>query len=212
MSGFSKKFPNALKAARYLSKADPKLAQVIKEVGAVKIELDFGESVFQSLLTSIVYQQLHGKAAASILARFIVLFGKGKAFPSPRRVLEMEESLMRGAGLSQNKINAIRDLAKKVLDGTVPSRLMAEKMTDEELILAVTQVKGIGVWTAQMLLIFTLGRPDVLPAGDYGVRKGFARVYRKKKMPAPKELEKACEHWRPYRSVGSWYLWRSLEL
>lgn len=206
------RFPKALPASRFLAEADSRLAQVIAEVGPITVEIDPDETVFESLASSIVYQQLHGKAAATILGRFKALFPGAQGFPEPGQVLATDEAALRATGLSGSKLLSIQDLARKVIAGQVPDRAQAETMDDDALIESLTQVRGIGPWTAQMMLIFTLGRPDVLPTGDYGVRKGFATLYRKKEMPTPQALQKVAEKWRPYRSVASWYLWRVLEL
>ena len=206
------RFPQALKAKRHLSRSDPHLSRIIDEVGALKIELDANESIFEALAISIIYQQLHGKAAASIAARFKALFNSKDSFPSPKAVAKTTPAFLKTAGLSESKALAILDLASKTLEGTIPNRKQAELMNDEDLIEAFTTVKGIGPWTAQMLLIFTLGRPDVWPTADYGVKKGFALLYKKKEFPTPTELESFGERWRPFRSAAAWYLWRVTEL
>ncbi len=205
------KFPKALQSQRHLKSVDPILAKIIEQVGPVRIEIDPEETVFESLATSIIYQQLHGKAAAAILGRFKALF-EGTPFPKPEQVLQTPEETLRGTGLSRTKILSMKDLSEKTLSGQLPSRTQAEKLSDEELQNALTQVRGIGPWTAQMLMIFTLGRPDVLPTGDFGVRRGYAAVYKNKKMPTPKQLETAAKIWHPFRSAASWYLWQALEL
>ena len=208
----TKRFPSALKAARHLREVDPRLAEVIDEVGPMKIAIDRGESVFESLATSIIYQQIHGKAAAAILKRFKETCGANDGFPDPKLVLQQSTEALKASGLSQSKMIAILDLSQKVLDGTVPTRDQAHRMTNEELIESLVEVRGIGTWTAQMMLIFTLRRGDVLPVLDFGVRKGFAAVYGKRRMPTPKQLEKHGEKWAPHRSVAAWYFWRALEL
>lgn len=206
------KFPQALKAARHLSKVDARLKKVIEKVGPIRIELDSEESVFESLARSIVYQQLHGKAAATILGRFKALFPETADFPRPRDVLAMDEQLLLKCGLSRAKTAAIRDLAAYVDLGKIPDRGKADSMDNNELIETLTQVKGIGRWTVEMFLIFTLGRADVLPIHDYGVRNGFASVYRKKEFPTPNELDEIGVKWKPFRSAAAWYFWRALEL
>jgi len=208
----SKRFPDALKATRHLTRVDALLGDLIKEVGGIKIELDPTETVYESLASSIIYQQLHGKAAAAILARFKTLCGKGGRFPHPKAVITARVPALRKTGLSGSKIQALKDLSEKVLSKSVPDRKLAHKMTDQELIEAFSSVRGVGPWTAQMLLIFTLGRTDVLPIGDYGVRRGYAAVYGKKQMPKPKELEALGTKWSPYRTAASWYFWRALEI
>ncbi len=205
------KFPKGELARRHLTQADPRLAEIIDEVGPIRIDLDPNETVFESLATSIVYQQLHGKAAAAILERFKTLLGNSP-FPTPEQVLSQPEESLRSTGLSRNKILSMKDLSQKILDGTLPQRSDAEKLSDAALLEVLVQVRGIGPWTAQMFLIFTLGRTDVLPIGDFGVRRGFAAVFGKKKMPSPEQLQAAAEKWRPYRSAASWYLWQALEL
>jgi 3-methyladenine DNA glycosylase/8-oxoguanine DNA glycosylase len=205
------KFPKSIQALRHLKKSDPRLGAIITQVGPIRIELDPNESIFESLTTSIIYQQLHGKAAAAILARVKNLWNP-HSFPTPEQVLYQSEDSLRSTGLSRTKILSMQDLSKKILDGSLPSREQASKLNDEELLNTLIQVRGIGPWTAQMFLIFTLGRTDVLPVGDFGVRRGFAAVYGKRKMPTPEQLESAAEAWRPYRSAASWYLWQALEL
>ena len=205
-------FPKALAARRGLPKADPAFGPVISHAGRITITLNPKESVFQSLAVSIIYQQLHGKAASAITARFQALFPRCRTFPKPKQVLETSIPVLRSTGLSEAKARAILDLAKKVTDRTLPDRKRAEALSDEELIEALTQVKGVGPWTAQMLMIFTLGRTDVLPTADYGVRKGFALLQGMKRLPTPKELALHGERWKPYRSAAAWYLWRVLEM
>lgn len=162
-------------------------------------------------MQSIVYQQLNGKAAATIHGRVLSLF-KGEKNLTPRRLLKMPEARLRGAGLSANKTIAVRDLAAKCLSGVVAPRKDLVSLTDQEIIERLTEVRGIGEWTVQMFLMFKLGRPDVLPTGDYGVRKAFGLMYRKTTvLPTPSALEKHGKMWAPYRTVASWYLWRRLD-
>jgi 3-methyladenine DNA glycosylase/8-oxoguanine DNA glycosylase len=176
----------------------------------LRLQLAHLQSPFEALSESIVYQQLSGYAAAAIFARLVALFPPRK-FPRPGDLLAISEDKLRSAGLSRGKIAALRDLATKTIDGTVPQMRELRRLSDDEIVERLSAVRGIGRWTAEMLLIFRLGRPDVLPATDYGVRKGFARVYRRKELPTPKELLAAGEKWRPYRTVASWYFWRALE-
>jgi 3-methyladenine DNA glycosylase/8-oxoguanine DNA glycosylase len=197
-------------AVRHLSAKDARLARLIERVGPLRLQLAHLQSPFEALAESIVYQQLSGYAAAAILARAVALF-RPRKFPRPGDLLAMRDERLRAAGLSRGKIAALRDLATKTIDGTVPSMRELRKLPDDEVVERLSAVRGIGSWTAEMLLIFRLGRPDVLPATDYGVRKGFARVYRRKELPTPKELLAAGEKWRPYRTVASWYFWRALE-
>jgi 3-methyladenine DNA glycosylase/8-oxoguanine DNA glycosylase len=165
---------------------------------------------FDALAESIAYQQLNGKAAATIWKRVRALYPKRK-WLDPAQVLATSDEALRAAGLSRSKTAALKDLAAKTVDGTVPSGRALLRMSDEEIIARLTQVRGIGRWTVEMLLLFDLGRPDVWPVDDYGVRKGFAKTFRKRKLPTPKQLMKHGEKWRPYRSVAAWYFWRALD-
>ncbi|HEY0368455.1 MAG TPA: DNA-3-methyladenine glycosylase [Chthoniobacterales bacterium] len=165
---------------------------------------------FDALAESIAYQQLSGKAAATIWGRVKALYPRRK-WLDPKEVLATPDEKLRGAGLSGSKTRAIKDLAAKVLDGTVPTAAALAKMNEDEIIERLTQVRGIGRWTAEMLLLFELGRLDVWPIHDLGVRKGYAKTFRKRKLPTPKELEKIGEKWRPYRSLAAWYFWRALD-
>ena len=217
-----------LAGVAHVSAKDARLAKLIERVGPMRLRLAHLQSPFEALAESIVYQQLSGYAAAAIFARLVALFSPDappsglrpsrakpapppRKFPRPGDLLAMPEDRLRAAGLSRGKIAALRDLATKTIDGTVPRMLELRKLSDDEIVERLSAVRGIGRWTAEMLLIFRLGRPDVLPATDYGVRKGFAKVYRRKELPAPKELLAAGEKWRPYRTVASWYFWRALE-
>jgi 3-methyladenine DNA glycosylase/8-oxoguanine DNA glycosylase len=165
-----------------------------------------------ALAEAIVYQQLNGRAAATIFARVRALFPRAHEGPTAEQILRTSDQKLRGAGLSRSKLLSLRDLARRAMDGQIPTLAEVHRMEDEAIIERLTEVRGIGRWTVEMLLIFRLGRPDVLPVDDYGVRKGFALAYRKRKLPAPRALMKHGERWRPYRSVASWYLWRALEL
>lgn len=198
-------------ALEHLRAADPKLAVLIERVGSCELRVRNELDIFQSLLRSIVYQQLAGKAAAAILARVVGCFCENGDFPSAQQILDAPEELLRSAGLSRNKMLAVKDLAQKAVDGVVPTRAQARWLSNEELIERLTEIRGIGVWTVEMLLIFGLGRPDVLPVTDYGVRKGFQRTFRTRQLPTPKQMIKRGEAWRPYRSIASWYLWRAAE-
>ncbi|HEV7365644.1 MAG TPA: DNA-3-methyladenine glycosylase [Gemmatimonadales bacterium] len=198
-------------ACRYLTQADPQLGALIVRVGEFAMRPRIAHSLFVSLLRSIVYQQLSGKAAATILGRVVRLTAP-RRFPTPHDLLQLPPERLREAGLSAAKAAAVRDLAARTLDGTVPPLARIRRMEDEEIIERLTLVRGIGRWTVEMLLIFRLGRPDVLPVDDLGVRKGFARVFRKGKLPEPAAMLRRAEAWRPYRSVATWYLYRALEL
>jgi DNA-3-methyladenine glycosylase II len=197
-------------AIEYLSSIDSALAKVIERAGPFNLPLRRMHNPFEALARNIIYQQLHGNAAAAIHQRVLALFGKKKLYPQD--ILNASEDTLRGAGLSGAKLAALKDLAAKTLDGTVPTLARLRRMEDEEIIEHLTQVRGIGRWTVEMLLIFRLGRPDVLPAGDFAVRKGFSLVYGRKELPKPKELLAYGERWRPFRSVASWYMWRACEL
>src|SRR5437762_11612067 len=159
--------------------------------------------LFDALAESIAYQQLSGKAAATIFGRVRALYPRRK-YLDPNKILATPNESFRAAGLSRSKIAAVKDLAAKTIDGTVPSARAIARMSDEEIILHLTEVRGIGRWTVEMLLLFDLGRPDVWPVDDYGVRKGFAKIFGRRKLPTPKQLMKFGEKWRPYRSVAAW--------
>ncbi len=210
-------------ACEHLTRVDRQLAKIIARSGPCHLQQETTQSIFEALLESIIYQQLNGKVAATITARVKALFpentkrirtrrGLVDGFPTPEQILAASEEHLRSAGLSRAKMLAIRDLAAKALDGTVPTVKQAHKMSDEELIERLDSVRGIGRWTVEMLLMFRLGRPDVLPVGDYGVRKGFARMRKLAELPKPKELMAYGERWKPYRSVASWYMWRAAEM
>jgi len=196
-------------ATEHLKRADRRMAQLIERVGPCTLKLRHEHSIFYSLLRSIVYQQLAGKAAAAILGRVDELFPG--ALATPEQIVAAPEERLRSAGLSRNKMLALKDLAAKTLDGTVPQGSAIDKMNDEEIIERVSQVRGIGRWTVEMLLIFRLGRMDVLPLDDFGVRKGFQRTYRLPDMPTKQQVLKKGERWKPWRSIASWYLWRAAE-
>jgi methylated-DNA-[protein]-cysteine S-methyltransferase len=197
-------------AASHLCRVDSTLARVIDRSGPVSLRVEKLGSPFEALARSIVYQQLAGKAAAAIYGRMCELFPRRK--PTARAILELDDSVLRGAGLSRNKTAAMRDLAQRVLDGTIPSLRSMREMTDDQIIERLTKVRGIGRWTVEMLLIFRLGRPDVLPVGDYGIRKGFQLTYASTKLPTPRELAAHGNAWRPFRTAASWYLWRAVDL
>ncbi len=188
-------------------KKDKRFAALIKMHGPAKLGRE--AKPFEALVRSIVYQQVSGKAAATIFARFRALF-PGKKFPTPEEVAAMPFEKLRAAGLSGQKASYIHDLAAKFADGTVQHRKF-KQMTNDEVIAHVTQVKGIGVWTAHMFLIFTLERLDVLPVGDLGVQKGFQILYGLKKLPTPVQMETLAKEWRQHASVASWYLWRAAD-
>jgi 3-methyladenine DNA glycosylase/8-oxoguanine DNA glycosylase len=197
-------------ATRHLSAKDEKLAVLIAETAPFRIETDGSESPYEVLLESIAYQSISGKAAATIFGRIKALGSNGRP-PSPEQMLKLRKPVLRKAGLSGAKILAMKDLARKTLAGVVPTYEEALTMSDEELVERLVSVRGIGAWTVEMFLIFRLGRPDVLPIHDLGVKKGWAVAYGKKHMPKPQELLAFGERWRPYRTVASWYMWRAFE-
>jgi DNA-3-methyladenine glycosylase II len=198
-------------AIEHLCRSDKLLARLIKKVGPCTMKIRSRRTPFVALVSAVTYQQLNGTAAETILKRFLALY-PGKRFPAPEDVLATPEELMRGAGLSRAKTAAIKDLAAKTVEGIVPTSREILKLTNEEIIERLTRVRGVGPWTVEMLLMFTLGRFDVLPSTDYGVRKGFAVTFGWKDLPTPKELLEYGERWRPHRSTAAWYLWRALEL
>ena len=197
-------------AIEHLRGRDPKLARVIARSIRPKVRLDPTASTFDALVESIVYQQLSGKAAATIHRRLRDLFPRGRV--TPAALLAANDEVLRSAGVSRAKVLALRDLASKTLDGTVPDVKQLHTMSDDAIVDRLVQVRGIGRWTVEMLLIFRLGRPDVLPVNDYGVRHGFQVAYGKRKLPSPGELARHGERWRPFRTIASWYMWRAVEL
>jgi DNA-3-methyladenine glycosylase II len=198
-------------ACRHLTAVDPRLGSLMTLAGAFTMRPTPTQSMFGALVESIVYQQLSGRAAETILRRVVRLY-RPRRFPRPVDILETPAERLRAAGLSAAKTAAIKDLAARTLDGTVPSLAHVRRMPDDEIIERLTTVRGVGRWTVEMLLLFRLGRPDVLPLGDLGVRKGFARAFNRRALRDPLVLSRRAERWRPYRSVASWYLWRALEL
>jgi DNA-3-methyladenine glycosylase II len=226
-------------AIRELTDSDPRLARLIARAGPFRLTLASTQSPFEALVRSIIYQQLHGKAAAAIHAKLIASFiglddlalpsghpsghpsGRPSGHPSAQHLIDCPNEQLRGAGLSHNKALALRDLAARTLDGTVPTLARIRRMSDEDIIAHLTQVRGIGRWTVEMFLIFRLGRPDVLPTSDYGVRKGFALTFQGLKpqtrvtpelLPKPSVMEARARRWHPWCSVASWYLWRACDL
>ncbi len=186
------------------------MRRLIREIGPCTLTPRAGRSPFESLARAIAYQQLHDKAAESILRRFVALF-PGRRFPGPAEVLGADVRAMRRAGFSRAKVAALRDLAAKALDGTVPTGRTIRRLDDDAIVERLIAVRGVGRWTVEMLLIFQLGRPDVLPVDDFGVRNGFRIAYRRRRMPTPKEVRRYGERWKPYRTAASWYLWRAVD-
>jgi DNA-3-methyladenine glycosylase II len=193
-----------------LAAKDALLAPLIRETQEFRVEKGDTESPYEVLVEAITHQSISGKAAATIFGRVKALGSNGR-IPTPQEMLKLRRPALRRAGLSGAKIAAMRDLAQKTIDGVVPTLNEAHKLTDEELVKRLVSVRGVGVWTVEMFLIFRLGRPDVLPIHDLGVRKGWSITYGKKHMPKPKELLKFGERWRPYRTVASWYMWRACQ-
>lgn len=194
------------KAIDHLRAADPILAAIIEKVGPCKMQ--FGEPTFHSLAESILYQQLNGKAAATIFDRFAALAGDPL---TPGGILSLTDAQLREVGLSRQKTSYLRDLSEKTKAGLLEFERMPD-MSEEDVIAHLTQVKGVGVWTAHMFLMFTLRRPDILPTGDYGVQAAIKKHYKKRKWPKPDVMHKIAKSWSPYRSMACWYLWRSLDI
>jgi 3-methyladenine DNA glycosylase/8-oxoguanine DNA glycosylase len=197
-------------ALAHLCQADPILAGVIQRVGPCALAAPVRTDLFAALLRSIIYQQLHGRAAAAIHARVLTSIG-GKV-PRASVLLSTPDEVLRAAGLSANKLRALRDLAARKLDGTIPAPKIVASLSDADLIDRLTTIRGIGPWTVHMLMIFHLGRSDVLPTGDYAVRKAFSLLYRRGRPATIEALVRHAKRWQPHRSVASWYLWRSLDL
>lgn len=198
-------------ASKHLSKVDRILARVIRKVGPVDVTPPRGVSPYMSLVQAVAHQQLTGKAAKTILGRVLALY-PGKKFPAPKELLETPNRKLRAAGFSWAKVKSVKDIAAKTLEGVVPPSRALLKMGDEEIVERLTSVRGVGKWTVEMMLIFTLGRPDVWPVDDYGVRKGLALLYKLKTVPTPREAVEYGERWRPHRSAAAWYLWRACDL
>ena len=198
-------------ALEHLTRADKILARLIAKVGPCSLKPKSRRSPFEALVQSVAYQQLNGTAAATILGRVKALY-PGCRFPSPEQILATPDERLRGAGLSRAKTAAIKDIAAKTVSGVVPPLRAIVKMSDAEILERLTAVRGVGPWTVHMLLIFTLGREDVLPTTDYGVCKGFALTYGWKDMPTPNELLEYGERWRPHRTTAAWYFWRALDV
>jgi DNA-3-methyladenine glycosylase II len=193
-----------------LSKHDPVLRKLIREHGHCALAPEKRRPPFQSLVQAVAHQQLNGTAANTILTRFKKLF-PGRKFPHPEDLAKVTDEQIRACGFSFAKTRAIRDIAEKTLAGVVPSSRQIEKLSDDEIVARLTEVRGVGRWTVEMLLIFQLGRHDVLPADDFGVRTGFRVAYKKREMPKPKELLAFGEKWKPHRTTAAWFLWRAAD-
>jgi len=197
-------------ALRHLAAVDPVMRQLIRETGPCKLEHEPWRSPFQSLVQAVAHQQLNGTAANTILTRFKKLFPRQR-FPKPEDLAKVTDEQIRACGFSFSKIKAIRDISAKALDGTIPSSRQIAKLSDDEIIERLTAARGVGRWTVEMLLIFQLGRPDVLPVDDFGVRNGFRLAYKKRAMPKPKALLAFGKKWRPHATTAAWYLWRAAD-
>jgi DNA-3-methyladenine glycosylase II len=194
----------------HLSTACPRFAALIQRVGPPKLGVERQRDLYEALIRAIAHQQLHGRAAEAILGRFVALY-PDEAFPSPDRVLATKGEVLRACGFSAAKLAAIQDICAKTLDGTVPLRRHAHRLSDDALIERLTTIRGVGRWTVEMLLIFTLGRPDVLPVDDFGVREGYRVLFELDTQPKPKALAELGFAWAPYRSMATWYLYRAVE-
>jgi len=197
-------------AASHLRAVDPVLGRLIERFGPVRVPRK-RVPPFHSLIHAIAHQQLNGKAASTIFTRFQALFGNGR-FPTPKQVLKMDLARICAAGLSKAKAGYVQDVAARALNGFVPTLAECDRLTDAEIVERLTQIKGVGRWTVEMFLMFNLGRPDVLPVHDFGVRKGFQVAYKKRKLPEPEQLEKFGKRWSPYRTTASLYLYRAADL
>ncbi len=200
-------------AVAHLRAMDPAIVRLIDAVGPFTLEVETEASTFAALSRTIVYQQLNGRAAATIHGRVCAAAtGDARGVPSAEDIMGLSDATLRGAGLSASKLLSLRDLASRTIAGRVPDLAQLRRLTDEAIIECLTEIRGIGPWSVQMLLMFRLGRPDVLPVDDFGVRKGFGRMLHKRVMPDRHQLERHARRWRPYRSVASWYMWRATEL
>jgi len=199
-------------ARNHLLRADPVLGKLMRRVGPFTLSPDRPAHPFQSLATSILYQQLNGKAASTIVRRFVEAHGLRGRFPRPEQVAAAKPQALRACGISFNKGRALQDLARRTLEGEVPPFRALERMEDGAIVEQLTRIRGVGPWTVEMLLIFRMGRQDVLPVTDFGVRKGFSLAFERSQLPSPRELSEHGERWRPYRTMASWYLWRATDL
>lgn len=205
------KQPDWTEAVEHLKNADEKMAAIIERVGPCRLHIRHEHSIFYTLLRSIIYQQLAGKAAAAILARVEKATGSDGVLPTPQQIADAPDEALRAAGLSRSKLLAVKDLAAKTLDGTVPAWPAIRRLSEDEIIERCVKVRGVGRWTVEMLLLFRLGRLDVWPVDDYAVRKGVQYTYHLRALPTKKQMMRRGERYRPYRSVASWYFWRASE-
>jgi DNA-3-methyladenine glycosylase II len=198
-------------ALRHLRRVDPVMAQLIRRAGPYSVKSERGAGAYEALVQAVAHQQLTGKAARTILGRFYALYGID-CCPEPTRLAETPEAALRGCGFSRAKTAALKDIAARTLDGTIPPRRALARMKDEAIIERLIEARGVGRWTVEMFLMFTLGRPDVLPVDDYCIRLGFKIAYGKRLLPKPKALARIGERWAPYRTTAAWYLWRAVDL
>ena len=198
-------------ALRFLRRSDPVMAQLIRQAGPFSVNPERGVGPYEALVQAVAHQQLTGKAAKTILGRFYALYG-ADCCPEPTRLVETPDEALRGCGFSRAKAASLKDIAARTLDGTIPPRRALARMKNETIIERLVEARGVGRWTVEMFLMFTLGRPDVLPVDDYGIRLGYKIAYGKRTLPKPKSLAKFGERWAPYRTTASWYLWRAVDM
>ena len=198
-------------ALRFLRRTDPVMAQLIRQAGPFSVNPERGVGPYEALVQEVAHQQLTGKAARTILSRFYALYG-ADCCPEPARLVDTPDEALRGCGFSRAKAASLKDIAARTLDGTIPQRRALARMKNEAIIERLVEARGVGRWTVEMFLMFTLGRPDVLPVDDYGIRLGYKIAYGKRTLPKPKSLAKFGERWAPYRTTASWYLWRAVDL
>jgi DNA-3-methyladenine glycosylase II len=198
-------------ALRHLRRGDPVMAQLIRRAGPFTPRPERGRSPYESLLRSVAHQQLTGNAARTILGRFCALY-EGNRYPLPDELIATPDERLRGVGFSRAKAASLKDIAAKTLDGTIPERRALARLSDEAIIERLTEARGVGRWTVEMFLMFTLGRPDVLPVDDYGIQNGYRLAYGKRRLPKPQVLARFGERWAPYRTTAAWYLWRAVEI
>ena len=198
-------------ALRHLRRGDPVMAQLIRRAGPWAPTPERHLGPYEALVRAVAHQQLTGKAANTILGRFRALYG-GDSFPEPGQLVATADEQLRGVGFSRAKVASLKDIAAKTLDGTIPERRVLSRLSNEVIIERLTEARGVGRWTVEMFLIFTLGRPDVLPVDDYGIQNGYRLAYGKRRLPKPRVLAEFGERWAPYRTTASWYLWRAVDL
>jgi len=203
--------PAFKQADRFLAECDPDFGALISRVGPSRLNVDRQREPYQALMRAVAHQQLHGRAAEAILGRVVALFPE-HPFPPPDQFLARSDEELRGCGLSAAKLLAMRDIAAKAASGWVPSRAAAARMESEALIERLTALRGVGRWTVEMFLMFSLGRPDILPIDDFGVREGYRKLKKLDEQPKPKVLGEIGKAWAPYRSTAAWYLWRAAEI